>query len=66
MIYPSHGVNIYVATKPADFRKGHNGLVALVQTGNGIREKRVQQHHCETTSTLCVVGITSVLFVHQT
>ncbi len=66
MIHPSHGVSIYVATKPVDFRKGHNRLAALVQTGNGIREKRVQLHHCETTSILCVVGITSVLFPHPT
>ena len=32
MIHPSHGVNIYVATKPVDFRKGHDGLAALVQS----------------------------------
>lgn len=25
------GVAIYIATKPVDFRKGHNGLVALVE-----------------------------------
>jgi transposase len=30
MIHPSHGVNLYVATKPVDFRKGHDGLAALV------------------------------------
>lgn len=26
------GVAIYIATKPVDFRKGHNGLAALVQS----------------------------------
>ena len=31
MIHPSHGVRIFVATKPVDFRKGHDGLAALVQ-----------------------------------
>ena len=31
MIHPGLGVKIYVATKPVDFRKGHNGLAALVQ-----------------------------------
>tara|TARA_R110002051_G_C8338447_1_gene437942 strand:- start:176 stop:349 length:174 start_codon:yes stop_codon:yes gene_type:complete len=32
MIHPSHGVKIFVATKLADFRKGHDGLAALVQS----------------------------------
>lgn len=32
MIHPSHGVQIFVATKPVDFRKGHDGLAALVQS----------------------------------
>ena len=32
MIHPSHGVQVFVATKPVDFRKGHDGLVALVQS----------------------------------
>lgn len=32
MIHPIHGVKIYVATKPVDFRKGHDGLAALVQS----------------------------------
>lgn len=31
MIHPSHGVKIFVATKPVDFRKGHDGLAVLVQ-----------------------------------
>jgi len=37
MIHPTHGVKIYVATKPVDFRKGHDGLAALVQ--NHLRRK---------------------------
>lgn len=32
MIIPTHGVKIFVATKPIDFRKGHDGLCALVQS----------------------------------
>ena len=32
MIGPTHGVRIFVATKPIDFRKGHDGLAALVQS----------------------------------
>ena len=31
MIFPSDRVRIFVATEPVDFRKGHNGLAALVQ-----------------------------------
>lgn len=31
MIHPTHGVKIYVVTNPVDFRKGHDGLSALVQ-----------------------------------
>ena len=31
MIFPSNRVRIVVATKPVDFRKGHDGLTALVQ-----------------------------------
>ena len=29
---PSHTVRILVATQPVDFRKGHDGLAALVQS----------------------------------
>jgi hypothetical protein len=29
MIFPSHRVRIMVATKPVDFRKGHDGLPIL-------------------------------------
>lgn len=31
MIFPSHRVRIMVATSPVDFRKGHDGLAALVK-----------------------------------
>ncbi|MEO1495469.1 MAG: IS66 family insertion sequence element accessory protein TnpB, partial [Pseudomonadota bacterium] len=31
MIFPSNRVRIVVATKAVDFRKGHDGLAALVQ-----------------------------------
>ncbi|MDQ7080305.1 MAG: IS66 family insertion sequence element accessory protein TnpB [Paracoccaceae bacterium] len=33
---PTNGVRILVATRPVDFRKGHDGLAALVQ--NMLRE----------------------------
>lgn len=32
MTHPSHGVQVFVATGPEDFRKGHDGLAALVQS----------------------------------
>ncbi|GAA0295041.1 IS66 family insertion sequence element accessory protein TnpB [Rhodovulum strictum] len=32
MMMPSHKVRILVATRPVDFRKGHDGLAALVQS----------------------------------
>lgn len=31
MIFPSNRVRILVATKPIDFRKGHDGLAAMVK-----------------------------------
>jgi transposase len=31
MMFPSNRVRIVVATKPVDFRKGHDGLAALVK-----------------------------------
>lgn len=31
MIFPSHRVRIMVATKPIDFRKGHDSLAAMVK-----------------------------------
>ena len=30
MIYPSQAVHIVIATRPVDFRKGHDGLAAIV------------------------------------
>lgn len=38
MIFPSNRVRIMIATKPVDFRKGHDGLAALVK--NELREER--------------------------
>lgn len=32
MIFPSNRVRILVATKPIDFRKGHDGLSAMVSS----------------------------------
>jgi transposase len=32
VIFPSNRVRIMVATKPIDFRKGHDGLAALVSS----------------------------------
>ncbi len=29
---PSQGVRILVATRPVDFRKGHDGLASMVQS----------------------------------
>ena len=31
MMFPSNRVRIVIATKPVDFRKGHDGLAALVK-----------------------------------
>lgn len=31
MIFPSNRVRVLVATRPVDFRKGHDGLAALVK-----------------------------------
>ena len=31
MITPGADLKVYVATRPVDFRKGHDGLAALVQ-----------------------------------
>ena len=32
MLMPSQGVRILVATRPVDFRKGHDGLASMVQS----------------------------------
>ncbi len=36
MIIPSQAVKIVVATRPVDFRKGHDGLAAVVQNELGL------------------------------
>ena len=36
MIFPSQGVRIVVATKPVDFRKGHDGLAAVAKNELGL------------------------------
>lgn len=36
MIVPTAGVRIVIATKPVDFRKGHDGLAAVVQNDLGL------------------------------
>ena len=36
MIVPSQALRIIIATKPVDFRKGHDGLAAVVQNELGL------------------------------
>ena len=36
MIAPGTDLKVYVATRPVDFRKGHDGLAALVQQMFGL------------------------------
>ena len=36
MIIPSQAIKIVVATRPVDFRKGHDGLAAVVQNELGL------------------------------
>ena len=36
MIVPSQAVKIVIATRPVDFRKGHDGLAAVVQNELGL------------------------------
>ena len=36
MIIPTAGVRIVIATRPVDFRKGHDGLAAVVQNELGL------------------------------
>jgi transposase len=36
MIAPGEPVQVYVATRPVDFRKGHDGLAAAVQEMFGL------------------------------
>lgn len=39
MIFPDQAVRIVVATKPVDFRKGHDGLAAMVHAELGFAPK---------------------------
>ena len=36
MILPGQAVRVMIATKPVDFRKGHDGLAAVVQNQLGL------------------------------
>lgn len=36
MILPGQAVRVVIATKPVDFRKGHDGLAAVVQNQLGL------------------------------
>lgn len=36
MIVPGQAVRVVIATQPVDFRKGHDGLAALVQNQLGL------------------------------
>jgi transposase len=36
MILPAQNIRIMVAAKPVDFRRGHDGLVAVVQSELGL------------------------------
>jgi transposase len=36
MIFPAQNIRIVVSAKPIDFRRGHDGLVALVQAELGL------------------------------
>ena len=38
MIVPSQSIKIVIATKPVDFRKGHDGLAAYVEKELGLKE----------------------------
>jgi transposase len=40
MITPGADLQVYIATRPVDFRKGHDGLAALVQPMFGLDRKR--------------------------
>ncbi|EEE35890.1 conserved hypothetical protein [Rhodobacteraceae bacterium KLH11] len=46
MITPSHKVRIFVASDPVDFRKGHDGLAALVQSQLRQNSFFNQSHTC--------------------
>ena len=37
MIIPAQAIKIVIATKPVDFRKGHDGLAAYVEKELGLK-----------------------------
>ncbi len=39
MIFPDQAVRIVIATKPVDFRKGHDGLAAMAHADLGFAPK---------------------------
>ena len=39
MMFPSNRVRILISTKPVDFRKGHDGLAALVSSQLRVNER---------------------------
>lgn len=39
MIFPDQAVRIVIATKPVDFRKGHDGLAPMAQAELGFAPK---------------------------
>jgi len=39
VIFPDHAVRIVIATKPVDFRKGHDGLTSMAQSELGFAPK---------------------------
>ena len=39
MIFPDQAVRIVIATKPVDFRKGHDGLASMAQAELGFAPK---------------------------
>ncbi|WP_323040026.1 IS66 family insertion sequence element accessory protein TnpB [Gemmobacter sp.] len=39
MIFPDQAVRIVIATKPVDFRKGHDGLAAMAHAELGFAPK---------------------------
>ena len=39
MIFPNQSVRIVIATKPVDFRKGHDGLASMAQAELGFAPK---------------------------
>ena len=45
MIYPSQAVQIVIATKPVDFRKGHDGFAALAERELGL-DASFRHHRC--------------------